>query len=134
MSMTPAAASTLNGNSICFEVRDGIRRINCAVSDEALDAVSGLTAPSTPMERRKSFDRFRTLIHAAAMLRLRALAPGSVGPLVLTYRDLRCVPPESGTPSFGSSAKGPTRPAPSGGVPATPAIASSDAATFKPAS
>lgn len=133
MSMTPAAASTLDGNSIRFEVRDGIRRISCAVSDEALDTVSGLTAPSTPMERRKSFDRFRTLIHAAAMLRLRALVPGSVGPLVLTHRDLRCVPPESGTPSFGSSAKGSTRPAPFGGVPATPAIASKDAATFEPA-
>ena len=133
MSMTPAAASTLDENSIRFEVRDGIRRISCAVSVEALDAVSGLIAPSTPMERRKSFDRFRTLIHAAAMLRLRALSPGSAGPLVLTHRDLRCVLPESGTPLFGSSAKGSTRPAPSGGVPATPAVASSDAATFEPA-
>ena len=133
MSMTPAAASSLDGNFLRFEVRDGIRRISCSVSDEALNAVSGLTAPSTPMERRKSFDRFRTLIHAAAMLRLRALSPGSVGSLVLTHRDLRCVPPESGTPLFGSSAKGSTRPAPPGGMPATPAIASSEAATFEPA-
>ena len=106
MSRIPDAASTLAGNFIRFEIRDGIRRIGCAVSDEALDAVSGLTELSTPVLRRRSFDRFRTLIHAAAMLRLRALPPGSVGPIILTRQDLRRVPPETGTPAFGSAARG----------------------------
>ena len=92
-----------------FEIRDGIRRISCAVSDEALEAVSGLTTPSTVMLRRRSFDRFRTLINVAAELKLRTLPLGSIGPIVLTRNDLRRVPPVTGVPSFGSSAKLPTR-------------------------
>jgi Protein of unknown function (DUF1488) len=94
-----------------FEVRDGMRRVGCNVSDEALEAVSGLTGPSTPALRRRSFDRFRTLINAAAVLRLSTLPLGFVGPIVLTSADLRHVPPVTGEPLFGSSPRGLTRPA-----------------------
>lgn len=102
------AVSTLDPNVIRFEVRDGIRRISCTVLDDALEVVSGLTAPSTAMLRRRSFDRFRTLINAAAKLKLGTLPAGSIGPLILSREDLRHVPPETGMPSFGSSARGPT--------------------------
>jgi len=102
------AVSTLDPNVIRFEVRDGIRRISCTVLDDALEVVSGLTAPSTAMLRRRSFDRFRTLINAAAKLKLGTLPAGSIGPLILNREDLRHVPPETGMPSFGSSARGPT--------------------------
>jgi hypothetical protein len=90
-----------------FEVRDGIRRIACRVSQEALEAVSGLTAPSTDALRRRSFDRFRALIDAAAKLKLKSLPPGFTGPLALTSQDLRQVPPETGVPAFGSSSRVP---------------------------
>ena len=86
-----------------FEVRDGIRRVICTVSEEALEAASGLTAPSTNASRRKSFDRYRSLIDAAAKLKLKTMDPGFVGPLVLSSADLRRVPPEVGVPSFGSA-------------------------------
>ena len=122
MSETPNVGPTLECNVIRFEVRDGSRRIGFAVSDDALDALSGLISPSTPTMRRKSFDRFRTLINAAAMLKLKALPPGSVGPILLTQRDLRRVPPEIGTPLFGSCARGAPRTAVQGGVPASPVI------------
>ena len=105
MSRTSNAASPLDGNFIRFEIRDGIRRISCAVSDEALEAASGLVAPSTVVLRRRSFDRFRTLINAAAKLKLGTLPQGSTGPIVLTREDLQCMPPETGTPSFGSFAR-----------------------------
>ncbi len=105
MSRTSNATAPLDGDFIRFEIRDGIRRISCAVSDEALEAASGLTLPSTVILRRRSFDRFRTLINAAAKLKLRTLPPGSIGPIVLTREDLRCMPPETGMPSFGSFAK-----------------------------
>ena len=106
MSKTPNAASILEQHLIRFEVRDGIRRVGCNVSDEALEAVSGLALPSTAASRRKSFDRFRTLIHAAATLKLGTLPPGFAGPIVLSSGDLRRVPPETGAPAFGSSARG----------------------------
>lgn len=93
-------------NFIRFEVRDGIRRISIAVSDDALEAVSSLAQPSTAILRRRSFDRFRTLINAAAELKLRALPHGDTGPIVLTREDLRVVPPQSGTPSYGQGARG----------------------------
>ena len=83
MSGTSNAVSSLHGNFIRFEIRDGIRRISFAVSDEALEAVSGLPAPSTVMLRRRSFDRFRTLINVAANLKLRTLPSGSIGLIVL---------------------------------------------------
>ena len=134
MSGTSNAVSPLDGNFIRFEIRDGIRRISCAVSDEALEAVSGLTAPSTVMLRRRSFDRFRTLINVAAKLKLRTLPSGSIGLIVLTGEDLRRVPPETGVPSFGSSARGPTRTAASlvGGAPVSSAPTFSEAAPLRP--
>ena len=91
---------------IDFEVRDGIRRIACAISDEALDAVSGLPLPSTLALRRRAFDRFRGLIDAAAKLKLQKLPPETAGPLVLSSSDLRRVPPVSGVPLFGTSPRG----------------------------
>lgn len=106
MSKTPDAACVPERNPVRFEVRDGIRRVGCAVSDEALEAVSGLAVPSTAASRRKSFDRFRTLIHAAATLKLGTLPPGFAGPIVLSIGDLRRVPPETGAPAFGSAAGG----------------------------
>lgn len=109
MSNSSDLAPTIGTNFICFEIRDGSRRIGCAVSDEALDAVSGLISPSTPLMRRKSFDRFRTLINAAAMLKLKSLSSGPVGSIVLTQRDLRRVPPETGAPAFGSCGRGMSR-------------------------
>ncbi len=123
MSETANVAPTLKSNFIRFEIRDGSRRIGFAVSDDALDAVSGLIPQSTPMMRRKSFDQFRTLINAAAMLKLKALPSGPVGPIVLTQRDLRRVPPETGAPSFGSCARGMSRTAVPGGAPASPGTA-----------
>lgn len=98
----PAPAPAL----IRFEVRVGIRRISVHVSDEALEAVSGLDVPSTTMLRRKSFDRFRTLIDAAARLKLETLPAGFTGPLVLSSGDLRRVPPELGVPAYGSTGRG----------------------------
>ena len=123
MSEIPNAAPTIESNFIRFEIRDGSRRIGCAVSDEALDAVSGLISPSTPLMRRRSFDRFRTLINAAALLKLQSLPSGPVGAIVLTQRDLRRVPAEAGAPSFGSCARGTSRAAVPGGVPASPGTA-----------
>ena len=89
-----------------FEVRDGIRRIRCNISEEALEAVSGLSAPSTNALRRKSFDRFRTLIDAAAKLKLKTLPPGFSGMVAISSTDLRSVPHEAGVPSYGSAPRG----------------------------
>lgn len=102
MTLASSANTTLEGGLIRFEVRDGIRRIGCTVSDEALEAVSGLAAPSTAGSRRKSFDRFRMLINAAVRLKLGRLPPGFAGPIALSSEDLRRVPPEAGVPAFGS--------------------------------
>jgi hypothetical protein len=134
MSGTSNAVSPLDENFMRFEIRDGIRRINCAVSDEALEAVSGLPAPSTVMMRRRSFDRFRMLINVAAKLKLSTLPSRSVGLIVLTGEDLRRVPPETGMPSFGSSARGPTRTAASwvGDAPVSSAPTFSEAASLRP--
>jgi len=82
----PAAAP--EGSAISFEIRDGIRRIKCSVPNELIDAVSGLPAPLTDGLRRRSFDRFRTVMHGAAMQRLKDLPAGSPGPIVLARRDL----------------------------------------------
>jgi hypothetical protein len=110
MRRTSAADSTAEGNVIRFEVRDGIHRISCAVLYDALEAVSGLTVPSTVTLRQRSFDRFRTLINVAAKLKLRTLPAGYTGPITLNREDLRQVPPEAGVPSFGGSARTPARP------------------------
>lgn len=106
MTEAPSMVPALDRSLIRFEVRVGIRRISCNVSDEALEAVSGLAAPSTMVLRRKSFDRFRTLIDAAARLKLGTLPPGFIGPVVLSSGDLRRVPPEVGVPAFGSAGRG----------------------------
>jgi hypothetical protein len=86
-----------------FEVRDRTRRIVCAVSDEALEAVSDLAAPSTDTMRRRSFDRFRSLIDTAAKLKLSTIPGDFPGPVLLSSDDLRRVPAEQGVPVFGSS-------------------------------
>jgi hypothetical protein len=103
MSRKSDAASALDASVIRFEIRDGIRRISCAIADDALEAASGLTVPSTLVLRRRSFDRFRTLIDAAAQLKSRSLPPGSAGPILLTREDLQSVPPQHGEPPYGSS-------------------------------
>ncbi len=105
MISTSATAAPPDAGLVHFEVRDGIRRVRFNVSDEALEAVSGLAAPSTATLRRRSFDRFRTLIETAAKLKLKTLPPGFVGPVALSSGDLRCVPPEVGVPAFGSNGR-----------------------------
>jgi hypothetical protein len=123
-----SAGVKLAHDTIRFEIRDGMRRVSFVVSNEALEAASGLPDQSSSTLRRRSFDRFRTLIHAAAARQLAALPPGFVSPIVLTGGDLRSVPPERGGPAFGSSGRPPARPA-SDEAPATP-----DAATDRPSS
>ncbi len=135
MNTTPNVASTLDGTVVRFEVREGIRRISCAVLGEALEAASGLTAPSTVALRRGSFDRFRTLIDAAAKLKSRTLPSEFIGPIVLTGDDLRSMPPQTGVPPFGSSARGRTWPASAiDGVLTSSATMSGDAASLGPVS
>jgi len=108
------AAPLVDNSPVCFEVRNGMRRVSCVVSDEALDAVSSLPLPSTSGLRRRSFDRFRTLIHAAAQLKLNALPSEFSGSILLNTEDLRSVPPEKGVPVFGSAARTIVRPVPIG--------------------
>jgi len=62
MRRTSTATLAAEGTVIRFEIRDGIHRISCAVLYDALEAVSGLTVPSTVALRQRSFDRFRTLV------------------------------------------------------------------------
>jgi hypothetical protein len=127
MRKTSTADSAAEGNVIRFEVRHGIHRISCAVLHDALEAVSGLTVPSSVTLRQRSFDRFRTLINVAAKLKLRTLPTGYIGPITLNREDLRQVPPEAGVPSFGSSARTPTQPASSiGDAPASAVLTSSN--------
>jgi len=103
----PAYATRIRDEGFTqFQVRAGIRLISCAVADEALEAVAGLALPSTSLTRRKSFDRFRTLIDAAAKLKLEDFSEGFGGPLVLSSGDLRRVPAKSGVPSYGSARRG----------------------------
>jgi len=93
-----------DGNGIHFEIMDGIRRITCSVPNDVMDAVSGLPGPLTPSLRRRSFDRFRTLIHGAAVQRLKDMPAGSAGPIVLARRDLRSVSLETASSCSGSFA------------------------------
>jgi hypothetical protein len=79
-----------------------MRRIECNVSDDVLEAAVGLPDGCTPALRRRSFDRFRVLIDAAAKLKLGMLPADFSGPVALSSLDLRAVPPASGTPVFGS--------------------------------
>lgn len=109
MSRTPSAEPSLDGGLIRFEIRSGLHRVTFTVADEALEAASGLTVPSTVAERRRSFDRFRTLVNAAAEIKLKSLPLSSTGPIILTSDDLRCVPSEKGAPSFGSAGRSTVR-------------------------
>ncbi len=95
-------ASIAEKNLVHFEVRDGMRRISCAISNDTLDAAVGLKDVGTPADRRRSFERFRSMIHVAALLRWKAQPLGSVAPVILTDRDLCDVPPKIGNPRFGS--------------------------------
>jgi hypothetical protein len=101
MSRASEAVAARAENFIRFEVRDGIRRVKCAVLDDALEAAAGLTAPTSVTLRRRSFDRFRTLIDAAAQMKLKTQPGGPADTLMLTRSDLRSVPPQKGVPSFG---------------------------------
>jgi len=98
----PSAAPAAVASSVRFEIRSGVHLVRCIVSDEALDAVSGLLDPSTPALRRRSFDRFRTLIHEAALIQHQARSPVCVDPILVTSADLRRVPPRTGLPKFGT--------------------------------
>ena len=104
--MNATASPAIDQGLTQFEVRDGIRRVRCNVSQEALEAVSGLAIPSTMALRRKSFDRFRTLIDAAAKLKLKTLPPGFSGTIAISSNDLRSVPHEAGVPAYGSAPRG----------------------------
>jgi hypothetical protein len=110
MSANVLAFQAVEESLIRFEICDGMRRVSCAVSNDALDTASGMTDPCTAASRRRSFERFRTLVHAAALLRLEAQLPGSVDPIIVTDADLRSVPPQVGTPRFGTSGKRPALP------------------------
>lgn len=87
---------------IRFEIQAGQGRVNCDVADEALEGVSRLTTPSTPTARRQAFQRFRTLIHAAAEMKLATMPPGFTGPLLLSSGDLRRVTTDRGAPAYGT--------------------------------
>lgn len=67
--------------------------------------MSGLVIPSTTASRRKSFDRFRMLINAAATLKLARLPPGFVGLLAFWGEDLRSVPRQVDLLVFGSAGR-----------------------------
>jgi Protein of unknown function (DUF1488) len=95
---------------IRFEIRSGTRKVSCSISDDALEAASGLTPPSTVTLRRRSFDRFRTLINQAATLKLADRPAGCDDPMMLTRDDLRRVPAMNGEPVYGSIVR--SRPAP----------------------
>ncbi|MFT8247152.1 hypothetical protein [Roseomonas sp. BN140053] len=88
--------------SIQFEVRHREQRVVCRVLNEALEGASRLEASATDLHRRKSFDRFRMLIDAAAKLKLTTLPGNVVQPLLICSEDLLRVPPEHGVPQFGS--------------------------------
>lgn len=85
-----------------FEVCDRARRIACAVTDDALENIGNLSLPSTDMLRRRSFDRFRTVIDAAARLKLATLPTTFLGPMLLSMEDLCKVPAQAGRPQVGS--------------------------------
>ena len=104
-------APGLSKDLIQFQVQHGMRRITCTVADDALEAASGLVPPSTLILRRRSFDRFRTLINLAAVMKLARVPPGSDSAMVLTREDLSRVPQETGAPPFGTPARGIKSPA-----------------------
>ena len=110
MDPTDSTQAPPAAGGICFEIRSGMRKVSCSISDDALEAASGLTAPSTVTLRRRSFDRFRTLINQAATLKLANLPADCNDPMMLTRDDLRRVPAVTGEPQYGIAVR--TRPAP----------------------
>jgi len=108
--MNPRDSTAAAPGGIRFEIRNGVRKVSCNISDDALEAASGLTAPSTVTMRRRSFDRFRTLINQAATLKLATLPAGCNDPMMLTRDDLRRVPTATGEPDYGSGVR--SRPMP----------------------
>jgi len=111
MSHKNKASPAPAGDMIQFQLQHGMRRITCTVSDDALEAASGLVPPSTLMLRRRSFDRFRTLINVAAQMKLARAPLGTDTALLLTREDLSRVPQETGAPPFGTPARGIKTPA-----------------------
>ena len=103
--MTPIRTGTPqpDADAVRFEVRNGMRRVGCTVSSEALEAASGLALPSTTSSRRQSFDRFRTVSNTAAIRKLGTLPADFTGPLALSGDALRVVPARVGDPLFGST-------------------------------
>ncbi|GBQ21422.1 DUF1488 family protein [Tanticharoenia sakaeratensis] len=100
--MEESIMTECNEGSIGFEVQDGIRRVRCFVSREALEGAAGLALPSTPSSRQLSFNRFRMLINSAAKAKL-ARNPLKTGDhLTLECEDLRVMPAEAGVPLFGT--------------------------------
>jgi hypothetical protein len=110
MNPTDSTAAQPEAGGIRFEIRSGMRKVNCSISDDALEAASGLTTPSTVTLRRRSFDRFRTLINQAATLKLATLPADSNDLMMLGRDDLRRVPPMTGEPEYGSAVR--SRPMP----------------------
>ena len=96
--MTPSTTE----EAIEFLVQHGRHRVRCAVSAEALDVVCGHIEPTTGLSRRRAFERFRTLINAAAIRKLEGSPQGVGNTLFLDGDDLRAVPHVAGTPVFGT--------------------------------
>lgn len=105
MQVSQVTAEPSESAPVKFEVQVGPRRISCTVTDEALEVASGLTLPSTSALRRRSFDRFRMLIDAAAKFKIEALPAVFPGPLAIGIADLRRVPPPKGVPLLGTSSR-----------------------------
>ncbi len=100
----------MGGREVQFEVFLGKRRVRCTLTDEALEAVSGLPGPLTMAVKRVSFDRFRILIDAAARLKMETIEHGSIDAITLTSTDLRRAGTQVGAPPFGTAARPTSRP------------------------
>ena len=70
-------AVKLKDDAIRFEIRDGMRRVSCAVLNEALEAAAGLPQLSAPMLRRRSFDRMHIVTGRATHLGRREVTPAT---------------------------------------------------------
>ena len=105
----PAAAAPPSGAPIRFQVRHHTHKIACTVSAAALEDASGLPPDSSEQMHRRSFDRFRTLIEAAAQYRLADMPPTFSEPITLTADDLRRVPHVVGMPSYAQLPRRETR-------------------------
>lgn len=105
MTSPQLAPNLSNASHIGFEILVGTRRISCGVSNEALEAAAGLALPSTSVARRRSFDRFRTLIHSAAKLKFSDSIEKMDDYVLVQSDDLRRVPLEKGVPVFGTTTR-----------------------------